>query len=104
MNDITDEQIDAVFKTFAGVNDHGTPYLRCYEEGFRSIARAILSVAGPQALLTDRQIAQRIANELDRPLFVEDVQFVGKVREALAGQQSERPAPAGHAVGGEESK
>lgn len=41
----TDEQIDAVFTAWAGKNDFGVPYLRTYEQGFRSIARAVLALA-----------------------------------------------------------
>jgi hypothetical protein len=38
---LTDEQIDAVFMTHAGLNDWGVPYLTTYQDNFRHIARAI---------------------------------------------------------------
>ena len=55
---LTDVQIDAVFDRWAGSNAFGAPYLRCYPEQFRSIARDLLaaSTAGVLASSTsDRE-------------------------------------------------
>lgn len=50
--ELTDEQIDAVFAKWAGKNDHGAAYLRCYKEQFRHIARDVLALTTQQT--TDR--------------------------------------------------
>lgn len=53
---LTEELIDAVFKTFAGTNDFGVPYLQTYAEGFRRIARTIEAVCAspPEAHGADK--------------------------------------------------
>lgn len=38
---LTDEQCDAIFRRWCAANEHGVPYLRCYAETFRHIARDI---------------------------------------------------------------
>lgn len=69
---MTDEQIDAIFHKWAGKNDYGAAYLRCYPEGFRHIARAVLEGArrGWQPIETAPKYTEVLCWRADQGVFI----------------------------------